>query len=175
VVLAAVNLAQADSMLAPGDPFPSWRLKDQTGTERSSVQYAGKRYLLWFFPKAMTPGCTVEGRGLRDSYADFERANVSVLGISADEPAQNAAFVSQERFPFPLLSDPELELAIKVGAATGASDARARRISYLVGPDGKVLRVYDKVDPVSHADLVLRDIEQSGAPRRKHDEPRSPN
>jgi len=164
-VLGSVALALAGSMLEPGQLFPSWRLQDQTGAQRSSDQYAGKRYLIWFFPKAMTPGCTTEGRGLRDGYAAFEQAGVFVLGVSADEPAENAEFVAQERFPFPLLSDPKLQLASEVGAAN-PNDTRARRISYLVGPEGKVLRAYDNVDPATHTETVLKDLQpaESAAP-----------
>ena len=139
----------AGDMLAASVKFPDWQLTDHLGTKRSSGDLAGKRYLVWFFPKAMTPGCTAEGRGLRDSYADFEKLGVAVFGISSDDPDSNAAFVEAESFPFPLLSDPDLVLASKVGA--GGMLGYARRISYLVGADGKVEKAYAEVDPSTHA------------------------
>jgi len=151
-------------MLAAGVAFPDWKLTDHTGTSRSSAEMAGKRYLLWFFPKAMTPGCTAEGRGIRDSYTDFEKVGVVVFGVSADDPASNAAFVKAESFPFPLLSDPGLVLASKVGAAGPVG--YARRVSYLVGADGKVEKAYADVNPAEHAKQVLDDLARPVTPAK---------
>ena len=123
-----------------------------------SQDLAGQRYLLWFYPKAMTPGCTAEGQGLRDAYAEFAAKGVAVFGVSFDTPADNARFVAAEGFPFKLLSDGQRTLATQVGAADSASAPMARRISYLVGPDGTVLAVYDAVQPAGHARQVLGDL-----------------
>ena len=148
----------AGEVLQPGAPFPSWELADQTGANVSSQAMAGKPYLVWFYPKAMTPGCTAEGRGLRDQAAAFQAQGVEILGVSFDAPADNAAFVRAEGFPFRLLSDRERKLALAVGAASEPSQPVARRISYLVGPDGKVVKVYPEVAPATHAQDVLGDI-----------------
>ncbi|MCU0291291.1 MAG: peroxiredoxin [Thermoanaerobaculaceae bacterium] len=152
------GLVVAGEMLKPGDAFPSWALKDHTGTEVSSSSVAGKAYLLWYYPKALTPGCTKEGCALRDSYADFQKLGVEVLGVSFDEPKDNAEFVSTHKFPFRLLSDTRKELAVAVGAADSPSRLWARRVSYLVGGDGKVLVAYRDVDPATHAQQVLTDL-----------------
>ena len=125
---------------------------------------AGKPYLLWYYPKASTPGCTKEGCALRDSYADFTKLGVEVLGVSFDQPKDNAEFVTAQRFPFRLLSDTDKELAVAVAAADSPSRLWARRISYLVGGDGKVLAAYRDVDPATHAQQVLADVERL-APR----------
>ncbi len=155
--------ALAAGMLKAGDVFPAWKLTDQAGTEVSSADLAGKTYLLWFFPKAMTPGCTKEGCTLRDNYSGFEKAGVQVLGVSFDAPATNAEFVAKNHFPFRLLSDSGKTLAVAVGAADSTSRIWARRISYLVGPDGKVMVAYPDVDPATHAGQVLEDLAKSHA------------
>jgi peroxiredoxin Q/BCP len=157
LILSAALPAAAD-MLKVGDPFPSWALVDQTGATRSSRDLAGKKYLIWFYPKAMTPGCTAEGQGLRDRFNSFQTQKVEIIGVSFDAPAANAEFVKTERFPFTLLSDRERTLAVAVGAADSPEQPVARRISYLVGPDGKVLQVYATVNPASHAQDVLNDL-----------------
>ena len=150
----------AGEMLKAGDAFPAWALQDNTGAEVTSSSLAGKIYLLWYYPKALTPGCTKEGCALRDSYADFEKLGVVVLGVSFDEPKDNAEFVSTHKFPFRLLSDTKKELAVAVGAADTPSRLWARRVSYLVGADGKVLVAYRDVDPATHAQQVLADLQR---------------
>lgn len=157
--LAVAPAAQA-KMLAVGAPFPAWSLTDQSNKPVSSTDLAGKTYLLWFYPKAMTPGCTAEGQALRDQYAAFQAKGIEVLGVSFDAPAANAAFVAAEAFPFRLLSDDTRALAVAVGAADSAAQPVARRISYVVGPDGKVLRAYESVAPAAHAGQVLGDLNQ---------------
>jgi len=154
--------AQAAAMLAPGDAFPAWSMPDQSGKQVSSKDLAGKTYLLWYYPKAMTPGCTAEGNALRDSFPALSAQGVEVLGVSFDEPADNAKFVEAQQFPFRLLSD-DGALAVQVGAAESRDQATTRRISYLVGPDGKVLRAYGTVNPASHAQEVLGDASAGGA------------
>ena len=162
-VFGFVGSALAAGMLKPGDAFPAWKLTDQAGKEVSSADLAGTTYLLWFFPKAMTPGCTKEGCTLRDNYSGFEKADVQVLGVSFDAPATNAKFVEKEKFPFRLLSDTGKTLAVEVGAADSTHRLWARRISYLVGPDGKVLEAYPDVNPGTHAGQVLADLAKLNA------------
>ena len=149
--------ASAD-MLDAGARFPEWRMPDQTGTTRSSADLAGKPYLLWFYPRASTPGCTAEGRGFRDAYAELQGEGLTIVGVSFDAPDANAEFAREEEFPFPLLSDTDKTLAIAVGAADSPSQWMARRVSYLVGPDGVVWVAYDAVDPRGHATQVLADV-----------------
>jgi len=166
LMIAAISLsgaAFAGAMLKPGDPFPAWELPNQTGAMVSSKDFAGKTYLLWFYPKAMTSGCTAEGCALRDNYSGFKKAGVQVVGVSFDDPKDNAEFIAKNSFPFQLLSDTKKTLAVEVGAADSASRLWARRISYLVGPDGKVLMAYADVTPSKHANEVLADIQKLNA------------
>lgn len=158
VSLALASVARA-GMIAVGETFPAWQLSDQAGRQVSSRELAGKTYLIWFYPKAMTPGCTAEGQALRDQFAAFQAKGVEILGVSFDEPAQNAEFSTAEAFPFRLLSDRDRTLALAVGAADSKEQPVARRISYVVAPDGKVLRAYDSVNPTGHAGQVLQDLD----------------
>lgn len=157
-LLLSGPLAAAD-LLAAGEPFPAWKLLDHKGTPVKSDDLRGKTYLLWYYPKAMTPGCTKEGCTIRDSFAEFTKRGVEVFGVSFDDPKNNAEFVSKHGFPFRLLSDTERALAVQVGAADSPKRLFARRISYLVGGDGKVLKAYADVDPSQHAGEVLADID----------------
>jgi peroxiredoxin Q/BCP len=158
VALACTRDAMPGGLLKVGERFPSWRLPDHTGAMVASKDLAGKTYLLWFYPKAQTPGCTAEGRGLRDRFDEFRARGVEIVGVSFDPPAANAAFVEAERFPFRLLSDSQRALANAVGAAETEDAPAARRVSYLVGPDGNVRHVYGTVTPASHAGDVLADL-----------------
>lgn len=155
LLLAPAARLAAAPLLKVGDAFPAWTLPDHTGATVSSADLAGKTYLLWFYPKAMTPGCTAEGRGLRDEVEAFRTQGVEIFGVSFDDPATNAAFVAAEGFPFRLLSDQDRAFAVRVGAADSTTAPVARRISYLVGRDGKVRQVHASVNPASHAKDVL--------------------
>jgi peroxiredoxin Q/BCP len=172
LLLAVLSLAPVPAradMLVAGTRFPDWTLRDHTGTSRSSADLAGRPYLLWFYPRASTPGCTAEGRGFRDAYSELEARGVAIVGVSFDAPEANAEFARAESFPFPLLSDTSKSLAIAVGAADSPSRWMARRVSYLVGPDGIVWVVYDTVDPRGHAAQVLADLRaRSEKPAQLH-------
>jgi peroxiredoxin Q/BCP len=151
-------------MLKVGDTFPAWTLPDHTGKTVSSGDLAGKTYLLWFYPKAMTSGCTKEGRALRDRNDALTGLSLVIYGVSFDDPSTNAEFVEQEGFPFALLSDQDQTLAPKVGAKMFGVPL-PKRVSYVVGPDGKVLKVYDSVDPETHAAEVERDLRALAPPK----------
>lgn len=112
----------------------------------------------------MTPGCTAEGNGLRDHFAAFQTQGVEILGVSFDSAANNAAFVREQQFPFRLLSDGDRQLALAVGAADAPDQATARRISYLISPNGTVMRVYASVSPATHAQDVLSDLTKPVTP-----------
>jgi peroxiredoxin Q/BCP len=157
-MMIVVGTAHAGDVIQPGSPFPTWELTDHTGAKISSSALAGKTYLLWFYPKAMTPGCTAEGDALRDQFAAFQARGVEILGVSFDTPEDNANFVRQQGFPFRLLSDTDRTLAAAAGAASDPHQPVARRISYLVGPNGKVVKVYPQVTPGTHAQEVLSDL-----------------
>jgi peroxiredoxin Q/BCP len=150
--------AREITLLKPGDAFPKWSLVDETGKAKlSSQDLAGKRYLLWFF-KADTIGGKTIAQGFRDHLADFEAKGVTLVGVSFDPPAANASLLGGEHPPFRLLSDGQRSLGLAVGVADLPRTPAPRRVSYLVGPDGKVERVYPDISPLTHPTDVLADL-----------------
>ena len=158
-LLAVVGLAtcaRAGEMLKAGDAFPSFTLSAHDGVMVKSADLAGSPYLLYFYPKADTPGCTKEACAFRDSWAEAQMLGLKVFGVSYDTPADNQAFADKYGLQFPLLSDTERKLAEAVGAA--GSMGYPARISYLVGADGRVLQAYPDVTPAEHAAEVIADF-----------------
>jgi len=148
-------------MLSPGDRFVDFKLGAHDGTTVRSADLEGRPYLIYFYPKADTPGCTREACELRDSWPEVQAAGLVVLGVSYDSPKANAAFAEKYHLPFLLLSDSDRKLAKAVGAARTLLPV-PKRISYLVGADGTVLVAYPSVDPAKHAGEVLADMARLG-------------
>lgn len=146
-------------LLTAGQLAPNFSLPDQQGEEVALRDFQGSLVLLYFYPKDGTPGCTKEACSFRDNYQVFTDKGVVVLGVSADSTASHAKFQDKHDLPFTLLSDPKREVIAKYGAASGLF---TKRISYLIGRDGKILAVYPDVKPESHADQVLVDVAKLG-------------
>ncbi len=144
-------------MLSKGERFVEFALPAHDGSEVRSEDLAGRPYLLYFYPKAETPGCTLEACQLRDSWNDVVAAGLTVLGVSYDTPEVNRRFAERYKLPFLLLSDGDRELAAQVGANRLLLPV-PKRISYLVGADGRVLEAYPSVVAASHAQQVLADL-----------------
>ena len=142
-------------MVNVGDAAPEVTLRDHSDREVKLSDYRGKRVVLWFYPKADTPGCTREGCGFRDLYAQFQAKGAEVLGVSFDAPADNEAFVQKYEFPYPLLSDASRELARAFGAYSEQQPDYAQRNTYVIDADGKVERVFDGVNPKTHPKDLL--------------------
>ena len=134
---------------------PDFKLLDQNGKEHLLSYHRGAYVLIYFYPKDDTPGCTKEACVIRDMYKEFESNSVKVFGISADSVENHKKFVEKYQLPFTLLSDPKKEV-IKLYGAEG--ELFNKRISYLVGPDGIIKKVYPKVDPEHHGLEILKDI-----------------
>jgi thioredoxin-dependent peroxiredoxin len=133
-------------MLKPGDPAPKFSTPDETGKTRTLDEFRGKTVLLWFYPKADTPGCTAEGCGFRDRIGEFEKLGVVVLGASFDTQQENAAFKKKFSFPYPLLCDTTRALGVAYGAAADAKAKSATRCATLIGKDQKIVEHWPKVD-----------------------------
>ncbi len=161
VVLVVAGFAAAadeeGTMLEAGMPFPAFTLTAQDGSVVSSAELAGRPYLIYYYPKADTPGCTREACELRDRWTDIQDLGLAVLGVSYDSPKDNRAFAEKFHLQFRLLSDQDRELAKQVGAVRALLPL-PKRISYLVGSDGMVLKAYPSVDPKTHAAEVLDDL-----------------
>lgn len=146
-------------MIDAGQAAPDFTLDNHRGERVTLSSLAGSPVVLWFYPKADTPGCTLEGKGFRDAIEAFRERGVKVFGISFDDVAANAAFVEKFDFPFDLLCDTEREVGLAYGACDGPDDRYARRVSYLIAPDGAVWQAYPKVTPSNHAQQLLEDID----------------
>jgi thioredoxin-dependent peroxiredoxin len=144
-------------MLKVGDTAPDFTLLTHEGQPLSLSSLRGHKVLLWFYPKADTPGWTTEGRGFRDQYADFEKHNIVILGVSFDTVQQNAAFAKKFDFPFKLLCDTDRKVGMAYGACSDPKAGYASRISYLIDEQGKITAAYPKVVPKDHPAQVLAD------------------
>lgn len=140
-------------MLKEGTKIIDFSLVDQDGVAHRLSDYSGS-VLLYFYPKDDTPGCTKEACMITEVYEDFKKAGISVLGVSADGPESHKRFAEKYNLPFTLLSDPDKKV-IKDYGASGL--LFTKRISYLID-NGVIVKVYDKVDPASHATEILKDI-----------------
>tara|TARA_R110002072_G_scaffold28552_3_gene91555 strand:+ start:220 stop:657 length:438 start_codon:yes stop_codon:yes gene_type:complete len=138
-----------------GDTAPDFRAKDHTGSERTLSEFAGQRLVLWFYPKADTPGCSREGCGFRDLHERFQEKGAQILGVSYDTPADNAAFVEKYNFPYPLLSDTEQAIAKAYGAYSAERPDYPARNTYVIGPEGTLEQVLDGVNPKTHPRSLL--------------------
>ena len=150
-------------MLKEGIKAPTFSLEDQNGDLVKLKDFEGKKVLLWFYPKASTPGWTIEGQRLRDEFQNFKQANTVILGMSADTVKSKNNFCKKQSFPFQLLSDTE-KTTIRSYEAIGMKKMYGReyegifRISYLIDEKGIIEKVYFKVKPKEHASEVLKDI-----------------
>lgn len=146
-------------MLTTPDSVPDFALQDQDGNTVSSQDLRGAWYLLYWYPKADTPGCTAQAESLAAQIETFEELGCAVLGASFDQPEDNRAFQERYHLPFSLLSDTTRKVAVAFGAADDADAVAARRIAHLVTPAGVVARHYVVEDPSFFAELVLDDLE----------------
>ena len=151
-------------MLLEGTKAPDFTLDDQDGNPISLSDFAGQNILLWFYPKASTPGWTIEGQELRDEFQNFKDKNTIILGMSADSVKSQKNFCEKQKSPFQLVSDPD-KSTIRKYEAIGMKKMYGReyegifRISYLINTDGIIQKAYEKVKPKDHAKEVLKDLD----------------
>lgn len=150
--------SEKPSMLKVGDTAPDFRVPDHTGKERTLGEFRGKKVVLYFYPKADTPGCTAESCGFRDKLADYGKKNVQILGVSVDPPADNAAFVKKYNLTFPLLCDTTRSLSLAYGAVPDAKAQYANRITYVIDENGKIEQAHAKVDAKNHPATLLESL-----------------
>lgn len=140
-------------------------LRDQDNNEHSLNDYRGKWVVVYFYPKDDTPGCTKEACGFRDAMAELQKLDVVILGISKDSVASHKKFAEKYSLNFPLLSDESTDV-IKAYGAWGPKKFMGReflgilRKTYLIDPNGDIVKTYDNVNPTQHADEILRDVQE---------------
>jgi peroxiredoxin Q/BCP len=143
-----------------GDTAPDFTLQDQHGDDVSLSGLKGKTVVLYFYPKADTPGCTTQACGIRDHRADYDMANAVVLGVSPDPVKKIAKFDDKYGLSFPLLADEDHAVAESYGvwvekSMYGRKYMGNERSTFVIGPDGVVQQVFRKVKPGEHDELVL--------------------
>lgn len=148
-----------------GNLAPAFTLKDQNGDKVSLKDFRGKNVVVYFYPKASTPGCTVQACGIRDTRKDFEALDTVVLGISPDEPAKLKKFEDKQDLNFTLLSDPDHAIAEKYGVwglkkFMGREFMGILRTSFIVDKEGRLQYVMDKVKTKTHDQDVLAYIKE---------------
>jgi peroxiredoxin Q/BCP len=158
--------------LAPGDPAPGFTLPDADGRPVSLSAYRGQRVIVYFYPAAMTPGCTAEACDFRDSLADLAAAGIAVLAISPDPPAKLAKFRDKEGLTFPLLSDPDHAVHEAYGAygekkLYGRTTVGVIRSTFLVGPDGTIAAAWYGVKAAGHVARLRAEIGALPGRRRR--------
>jgi peroxiredoxin Q/BCP len=139
---------------------PDFTTQDENGNTVSLSQFRGQNVVLFFYPKANTPGCTVEACGFRDSYTKLHKAGLTVLGISADNPSAQKKFKDKFGFQYTLLADADKKIADLYGVLKdknmyGKKVKGIVRSTFLIGPEGKIAHVFPKVTPDGHAEEVL--------------------
>jgi peroxiredoxin Q/BCP len=152
-------------LVEPGRKAPAFSLPDQEGRKHQLKDYAGRPLIVYFYPKDDTPGCTKEACAFRDALPAFKKGKAAVLGVSVLDAASKAKFARKHKLNFPLLADPEHEVADRFGAwqkksLYGRTYMGVARMTYLIGPDGKVVRRWDNVKVDGHAADVLRAVDE---------------
>jgi peroxiredoxin Q/BCP len=148
------------------DKAPDFTLQDENGNEISLKSLRGKVVVLYFYPRADTPGCTIEACEFRDTYKQMQKTGAVLLGISPDTPKAQKKFQDKFQLPFTLLADADKKVAIafdvlKEKNMYGKKVMGVVRTTFIIGPDGKIQRIFPKVKPEGHAAEVLAYLKQS--------------
>lgn len=154
-------------MIEAGAKAPKFTLENQDGEKVALSGLAGKTVVLYFYPKADTPGCTTQACGIRDRGADYKKAGAVVLGVSPDEPQKLAKFRDKYGLDFTLLADPEHKVAEKYGvwvekSMYGKKYMGVQRATFIIDDKGKVVHVIPKVSPKTHDDQILEALAELG-------------
>jgi thioredoxin-dependent peroxiredoxin len=153
----------AEHRLAPGDEAPDFTLPDADGNKVSLSSFRGQRVIIYFYPAAMTPGCTKQACDFRDSLASLAAAGLAVIGISPDSPAKLAKFREQEALNFPLLSDADRSVLSAYGAygekmMYGKTTVGVIRSTFVVGPDGRLEQAQYGVKATGHVARLRKEL-----------------
>ncbi|KAL9644438.1 hypothetical protein ABK040_016565 [Willaertia magna] len=148
-----------DSLLKEGQEAPDFEAQDANGNKVSLSSFKGKKVVLYFYPKDNTPGCKKEAIAFTENLSKFEEKGIQVLGVSSDTVKSHLNFTTKAELKHTLLSDTNLDIITKYNAVSKRSGKTAQRITYVIGEDGKILKVYPKVKPEEHASQILKEID----------------
>ena len=151
--------AYTDTQPAVGDSAPTFKLQDQNGDWHTLGDYKGKYVVLFFYPKDGTPGCTTEACNFRDNIFAFDDLNTQILGISLDDVDSHKEFSEKYSLPYPILADIEKESAVDYGVlGKFMMMTITKRESFIIDPDGLIVKHYKNVDPDKHTDEVIEEL-----------------
>ncbi|HUK40270.1 MAG TPA: peroxiredoxin [Candidatus Acidoferrales bacterium] len=147
-------------MLTAGNRFPDFSLPNQDGKTFKLGDFAGHWLVVYFYPKDDTPGCTIQGKAMTATKADFDAAGIKVVGVSADDVASHKNFCNKFAFTIDLLADTNSDLMKKLGIGQAEWKGMKfwERTSFVVDPQGVIRKVYEKVNPEGHEKVLLDDI-----------------
>lgn len=153
--------------ISAGVPAPQFSLLDDTGTERKLSDYLGSPVVLYFYPKDDTPGCTTEACNFRDDYSVYQEADVTILGVSPDTTSKHSKFKVKYNLPFTLLADTDHKVCELYGVwgrkkSMGREYDGVFRTTFLIGADGKIVKVFENVKPDGHSAEVLQTLQEGG-------------
>ena len=151
--------------MKPGDLVEDFTLQNQDGQPVTLSNYKKTPVVLFFYPRADTPGCTIESCGFRDAFEQFQAAGITVLGISRDTVKDQKKFKTKYDLPYDLLADPDMELINRFDLVQpknmyGKLVKGVKRTTYLIGPDQKLIHIFNEVKPEGHAEEVLALLKQ---------------
>lgn len=164
MLVSAAATAAPPALPKVGDMAPDFRLPDQDGKWHALSDYRGHWVVLYFYPKDGTPGCTTEARGIRDDIDAFRKLGTVVLGVSVDDVAAHKDFAAEQRLPFTILADAGKKVTERYGVLTSYLGMMelARRDTFIIDPQGRIVRHFVKVDPKGHSEMVLAALRELG-------------
>ena len=159
VAMLLSQMARAAELPKVGAAAPDFNLPDQDGKSHQLKDFAGKWLVLYFYPKDDTPGCTQEACAFRDDLHKLTALGAQVVGISVDDSNSHAEFAKKYHLPFPLLADKSTEVAASYGALRNLGLIKfAKRYTFLIDPQGKIAKVYEKVETSRHSTEIIEDL-----------------
>ena len=151
--------------LEAGERAPAFTMKDQDGKEHSLAGYQGETVVLYFYPKDETPGCTTQACSLRDYFGDIRKEGATILGVSTDDAESHKKFIANHELPFPLLVDADKQASTAYGTwgekvLYGKTSIGMTRATFIIGPDGKLLRVWKRATAADHGATILEALQE---------------
>jgi peroxiredoxin Q/BCP len=157
--VAAIAATETQMQPQTGSPAPDFSLTTSDGTHVSLKDYRGKWVVLYFYPKDMTSGCTMEAKNFQRDLDKYNQTGAIILGVSVDSPDSHKEFCAKEGLTFKLLADPGGKVSAQYGSTMQYQGATmAARNTFIVNPDGKIAKVYTGVKPAEHSEQVLKDL-----------------